>query len=261
MFVPRTDAELDGCPSDRILCVPSSAILGTTDTASARGTDDDDTGSYDPNYMLRPGVHRYIGIIMVSVLAVLAILLWVYVARYRKSATPRDFWCCTGKRKPAKPGPFEREEEGASTAASSTETLSGVKEGHGGEQRVSRQGGGVSEKDGHVDARGVIKEVSGGVVMFTQAPKAAWRGARDRESHHHYSPRSHRSHGHPSPHPPTSPPTTTTTRTPTRTWRTRTTSPSSRSPATPPGVVVLSDAEWTQHEQHVHGVRYEVSRV
>ncbi|KAJ3494674.1 hypothetical protein NLJ89_g10757 [Agrocybe chaxingu] len=37
--------------------------------------------------------------------------------------------------------------------------------------------------------------------------------------------------------------------------------PSSRSPATPPGVVVLSDAEWTQHEQQVHGVRYEVSRV
>jgi len=162
MFIRRADIEADGCPLNRVNCVagPSVAIAGShsgdpMDSASS-STDSTDSTT---QYVNKPGPHRYIGIVMVAVLAFIMVLVWIWYLRRRKLQRARD--------------------AEAELSASSSQSMMEEKQGDGIETKTKSKARPptpvVSEKERSLmlqsEPRGVIKEVSGGVVMFTEAPR------------------------------------------------------------------------------------------
>jgi len=178
MFIPRSESDED-CPPGHISCTIS--IVGTSDSASGL-TDPDNTTTVSPDsYLRRPGAHRYIGIGMVVGMAIVAVGLWMYYARYPRRHLARLF----------------RTRSDHDTIANGDTQKGGGDDGDDGDVKVavdsSAGGGGAkpkrpttssSEKERarnlmlQSEPKGVIKEVSGGVVMYTEVARAV-RG-RDR---------------------------------------------------------------------------------
>ncbi|PPQ88621.1 hypothetical protein CVT25_010198 [Psilocybe cyanescens] len=156
MFLPRADGESDSCPSGHVYCTPSG-------TAAIVGTGDGDSGSdTTTNYSSKPGMHRFIGIAMVIVLLVIVLVSWLcYIKRTRKETwrgSARSILCCGSRRTPS-----------TLPSTSGSEAFN-----------VRPTTPAVSEKERSTilqsEPRGLVKEVSGGVVMFTEAPRAALPG-------------------------------------------------------------------------------------
>ncbi|KAF8807457.1 hypothetical protein BYT27DRAFT_7256058 [Phlegmacium glaucopus] len=140
MFIPR--AVSDACSSSGVACSSSSPDTTPSDTSSGM----------DPSLMERPGARRYIGIAMVLGLFLIIFLAWLYLGKWPRRIFRQ--YCCCSKRLPK---PIDNVREDAPTPAMSSEKDSSIV--------------GSSEK-------GLSKEVSGGMVVFTQVPKAL--GAKDR---------------------------------------------------------------------------------
>ncbi|KAH9486883.1 hypothetical protein JR316_0000948 [Psilocybe cubensis] len=166
MFLPRADGESDGCPSGHVYCAPPSGTAAIVGNQSG----DSDSGSGNTTYANKPGMHRFIGIAMVIVLLVVAFVSWLcYIKRTRKEswgASARAMLCCCGPRR-----------GGGNSSKTSGSDASNVRP-------VTPV---VSEKDQRrssvllqSEPRGLVKEVSGGVVMFTEAPRAALLPGKDR---------------------------------------------------------------------------------
>ncbi|KAF9569626.1 hypothetical protein CPC08DRAFT_2198 [Agrocybe pediades] len=160
MFIRRTDVEADGCPSNRINCDSgtSMAIAGSShsgDPMDSASTSTDSTTT--TQYVDKPGLHRYIGIVMVVVLIVLIIIGWAWYMRRKRQRIAR--------------------EAEAEQAAGDSPNLSegGVVDEKTPNSRFGPLTPVVTEKERSLmlqsEPRGVIKEVSGGVVMFTEAPR------------------------------------------------------------------------------------------
>jgi len=180
MFIPRTEGNED-CPSGHVSCRIS--IVGNSDNASGLTNPGDDTTSIPPDsYLRRPGPHRYIGIGMVVAMVLVMLALWMYYGRYPRRQLARIF----RKRSDHDTQVNEGTEKGGGglgedgdgdVKVDSTVDDSGAK--------LKRPATSSSEKERarnqmlQSEPKGVIKEVSGGVVMYTEVPRAA-RG-RDRQ--------------------------------------------------------------------------------
>ncbi|KAF8203602.1 hypothetical protein BJ912DRAFT_202273 [Pholiota molesta] len=188
MFIRGNDIE--SCPSGHVSCTPANIAVSGTDPS----TNSDPAGS--PSYINKPGVHRYIGIIMVVAIVLVGIVLWAHLAKFPRrklSELSQRCGCCSARRsKPlsekSNPG------EISSTSTSSSNTSRGeFKEG--GEAAAGDEAGAKSdrrraekaklrEKERNLmlqaEPRGVIKEVSGGVVMYTEVPRPALLPRTDR---------------------------------------------------------------------------------
>ena len=170
MLIQRT-GDVEACPSGHLSCSSTNiAVAGGTDSDPLSTTPDAPVAN--TTYYSRPGVHRFIGIGMVIALAVVGFALWVYFAKYprRKLAA---MGLCVGR---AKAGAAPKAGEAGDAA------LGGAPD-DAEAQRAARD---EKEKEKvrnlmlQAEPRGVIKEVSGGVVMYTEAPRPALPPRRDR---------------------------------------------------------------------------------
>lgn len=142
MFIPR-----DGCSkSDSTCSNPSNAAPS-----------DSDTTGVDPSLMEQPGPRRYIGVAMVLGIVFIVFLAWLYLGKWPRKIL-RQYCCCSSRSKQLPKSTDDGRED------TPTPTMSSEKEGTTVE----------------VSDRGMVKEVSGGggVVVFTQVPKAL--GGKDR---------------------------------------------------------------------------------
>lgn len=169
MLIPRSDPTADSC-SGHAPCA--------YDTSTPSNPTEDDNISYLP----RSGPYGYLGITIVASLAVLACVLWLYLARQRAkqakvreaneakapaSKAPRRSRFGIGKRKPPSlPLPIAslaRDTEG-SMIPLSIDTHNHTSTSEKGKQQprwVSQSG----------VRKGLVKEVSGGMVVYTAPSK------------------------------------------------------------------------------------------
>ncbi|KAF8912716.1 hypothetical protein CPB84DRAFT_1841161 [Gymnopilus junonius] len=168
MFVPlvwRTD-DGDNCSSARVYCSPSVAIVasdpsGAATSSAVNDSPDADPTTANPSYINKPGVHRYIGIAMVIVMVVAILFTWLYYSKRTKDKTsPYPHWstyfCCARRRKKSPkwsnvPSPVAEQTPDPELVVSEKERF-----------RMLQS-----------EPRGLIKEVSGGVVMYTEVPRPA----------------------------------------------------------------------------------------
>ncbi|KAF8168046.1 hypothetical protein B0H34DRAFT_792703 [Crassisporium funariophilum] len=141
MFLPRTPDEGDTCPHGQVSCTPSYAIVPSDTT----GSDADDT-NFDPS-MQKPGAHRYIGIGMVAALLLIVLVVWLIYGKWPRSLLRNGFWCC--RRSPS-------EEEVPQSPDTDDDDVKRPEK----ESRRTR------------DSEKVVKQVAGGMVVFTEAPRA-----------------------------------------------------------------------------------------
>jgi len=167
MLIPRSDPTADSC-SGHAPCA--------YDTSTPNPTDD--------SYLPRSGPYGYMGITIVAVLAVLFCALWLYVARQRAmqakeqeaneseapaSKSPRRSQFCIGKRKmsPSLPLPvtsLARDTEGSMIPLSSDSQKDTSVSEKGKQPRWVSQSG---------VRKGLVKEVSGGMVVYTAPNKGS----------------------------------------------------------------------------------------
>jgi len=141
MFLPR--AESDGCSSSDVTsCSPNAA-----------SSDSNGNLGFDPSLLERPGARRYIGIGMVVGLLFIVFLVWLYRGKWPRRILRQYCCCCSRRSQPL----LEPVDDNIRSSGTPTPTTS-------------------SEKD--KSTLGLVKEVSGGVVIFTRVPKAL--GGRDR---------------------------------------------------------------------------------
>ncbi|KAF8973977.1 hypothetical protein BDZ97DRAFT_412617 [Flammula alnicola] len=192
MILPRTDDESDVCPPGHVSCSPSNiVVVGSNDGTS---TTDNSTQSTHSSYLDKPGMHRYIGIAMVAVLVLVIFALWVYFARYPKRKLAHISQSCCGRRKKSSNTLRAPGESSSSTTSSSR---SGSEDGEDDDADDDANAAGRpkakpsrrrSEKEKEkernlmlqAEPKGVIKEVSGGIVMYTEVPRPALLPRRDR---------------------------------------------------------------------------------
>ena len=179
MFIPRTENNED-CPPGHVSCTVS--IVGSSDNASGLTNSGDDTPTTVPadSYLRRPGPHRYIGIGMVVALVLVMIALWMYYGRYPRRQLARIFRKRSDHDTPVNEGTEKGGGGLGEDGDGDVKVDSSVVDG-----KQKRPATSSSEKERarnlmlQSEPKGVIKEVSGGVVMYTEAPRAA-RG-RDRQ--------------------------------------------------------------------------------
>jgi hypothetical protein len=178
MFIPRGESDED-CPPGHVSCTIS--IVGNSDSSSGLMNPDDTTTTIPPDsYLRRPGAHRYIGIAMVVALALVAIGLWMYYARYPRRHLARLFRTRSDHDTVANEGT----EKGGEGGDDGDVKVAVDPSADGGGAQPKRPTTSSSEKERarnlmlQSEPKGVIKEVSGGVVMYTEVPRAV-RG-RDR---------------------------------------------------------------------------------
>ena len=182
MFIPRGENGED-CPPGHVSCTIS--IVGNSDSTSGL-TNPDDTGTIPPDdYLRRPGAHRYIGIGMVVALAIVAVGLWMYYARYPRRHLARLFRTRTRSDHDtlanggAKKGGGEDGDDGDVKVA----VDSPVDDDGGAKPKRPTTSSSEKERARNLmlqsEPKGVLKEVSGGVVMFTEVPRAV----RSRDRH------------------------------------------------------------------------------
>ncbi|KAF9481377.1 hypothetical protein BDN70DRAFT_542122 [Pholiota conissans] len=199
MFLPR-NTDVESCPSGHVSCTPTNIAVSGTDPSTTSET----AGS--PSYVSKPGMHRYIGIVMVVIIVLFGFALWVYFAKYprRKLSALSERWgwsCCAQRLKaqssPEKPTAGDISRSSSTSSSSSHCSRGGDKEGgeavarnnegESGKRRAEKEK--LREKERNLmlqaEPRGVIKEVSGGVVMYTEVPRPALLPRRDR----HHGPR------------------------------------------------------------------------
>jgi len=167
MFVPlvwRTD-EGDNCSSASGDC-GSMAIVGSdpsgaATSSAANDSPDADSATPTSHYLSKPGIHRFIGVAMVLVMVFAILLIWLYCYKRKTSTYPHRvsaYFCCGRRRKKSK-----WTNVALPVAEQSPE--------------VEPQTPVVSEKERsqmlQSEPRGLIKEVSGGVVMYTEVPRPA----------------------------------------------------------------------------------------
>ncbi|KDR85047.1 hypothetical protein GALMADRAFT_315338 [Galerina marginata CBS 339.88] len=173
MFIhsPRTDDEGDACPSGHVYCAPSgSGSGGNTTTASSNSSDSLSGNS---------GMHRFIGIAMVIVMVLLAAAAWLYYAKVTKKrkraggSSWSSYLCCGRWKKSAPTIPGDNNSEAPLD-------MLGKPKMEDAKTPITY----VSEKERSMmlqaEPRGLIKEVSGGIVIYTEPPRAAALPGRDR---------------------------------------------------------------------------------
>ena len=105
-----------------------------------------DNAGFDPSLTENPGAHRFIGVAMVAGLILIVFLVWLYLGRWPRKMLQQYCCCCRRSEEPPKP----IDEETPPIQSTSQE----------GDERTAQD----SEK---------VKEVSGGMVVFTKVvPKA-----------------------------------------------------------------------------------------
>lgn len=161
MLIQRT-GDVEACPSGHLSCSSVNiAVAGGTDSDPLSTTPDAPVAN--TTYYSRPGVHRFIGIGMVIALAVVAFALWVYFAKYPRRKLAEMGFCVRRAKAGAAPKAGEAGDAALKGAPDDAEA-----------QRTARD---EKEKEKarnlmlQAEPRGVIKEVSGGVVMYTEAPR------------------------------------------------------------------------------------------
>lgn len=161
MYIPRADGESDGCASGHVYCTPNTGSVAIVGDNSGDTADGPSTTNYKNN---KPGLHRYIGIVMVMILVIVAFCSWVYYMKRSRPSSPTGSngsgdWICCGSRKKSPSTSGEAPEDSPDMRA-------------------------ISEKERSTmlqsEPKGLIKEVSGGVVMFTEAPRPAVLPSKDR---------------------------------------------------------------------------------
>ncbi|PPQ64383.1 hypothetical protein CVT26_002090 [Gymnopilus dilepis] len=157
------------------MAIVGSDPSGAATTSAVNDTPDPDTPS--PYVNDKPGVQRFIGIAMVAAMLLAILFVWLYTSRRpkpdssSKSQTPtyphsaRSYFCCGRRRKRASSSKWT--EVALPVAEQSADELAEH------EPRSPT----VSEKERskmlQSEPRGLIKEVSGGVVMYTEVPRPA----------------------------------------------------------------------------------------
>ena len=126
------------------------ASISCTATEVSCSSDSDSSSGFDPYYMNKQGPHRYIGIAMVAVLILIVFLVWVYRGRWPRKMLQQYCYCRRSKELP--------DDETPPTQTKSSE------------MHKSTQG----------DSDQLVKEVSAGMVVFTNVPKAL----RAKDGHH-----------------------------------------------------------------------------
>jgi len=177
MFLPRTESE--DCPVWHVSCTRS--MVGNSDNAPGNTKSVDTTS--DMSYLSRPGPRRYIGIGMVVAMAFVVLVLWMYYAQYPR----RHLTWIYGSRLDHDSSLVN---EGGTAESSEKD---GERVGHDADIKVvdsSADGSGSkptqkskrprttrSQREQarnrmlQSEPRGVIKEVSGGLVVFTEVPR------------------------------------------------------------------------------------------
>lgn len=194
MFIPRGN-DIESCPSGHVSCTPANIAISGTDPS----TNSDPAGS--PSYVSKPGMHRYIGVIMVVAIVLIGVVLWAYLAKYPRrklNELSQRCGCCSARRSKSLSEKSNPGDISSTTSTSSSNTSRGeFKEGdkEGGEAAAGDEAGAKSdrrraekaklrEKERNrmlqAEPRGVIKEVSGGVVMYTEVPRPALLPRSDR---------------------------------------------------------------------------------
>ncbi|KIM48151.1 hypothetical protein M413DRAFT_22691 [Hebeloma cylindrosporum] len=173
MFVPRADNDED-CPPGHVSCTIS--IVGNSDSVPGATNPDDTTTIPSDSYLQRPGAHRYIGIGMVVAMVLVAVALWMYYARYPRRHLARIFNTRSDHDTLAN-GVAEKGGGGGDDDDGDVKVVDSSVDGGGG-AKPKRPTTSSSEKERarnmmlQSEPKGVIKEVSGGVVMYTEAPRA-----------------------------------------------------------------------------------------
>jgi hypothetical protein len=125
-------------------------------------------------------MHRYIGIGMVAAMALVAVALWMYYARYPRRHLARLFRTRSDHDRLADGG---TEKGGGEEDDEDVKVVDSPVDGSGAKRKRPATSSSEKERARNLmlqsEPKGVIKEVSGGVVMYTEVPRAA-RG-RDRQ--------------------------------------------------------------------------------
>ena len=175
MLLPRSDPTVDSCSGHTNPCAYDS-IIPTYDGTS---TNFRTSGSYG-----------YMGITMVVILALLAGAFWLYLARKRamrakvqeanqpESKQPRRPLFTIGSRKPSHSPPATASQKGPEVALLPKST-----EKHSKRASVPENGKQPRWVSQSGVRKGLVKEVSGGMVVYTARPKpTAQPPRRDRRS-------------------------------------------------------------------------------
>lgn len=179
MFIPRSENDED-CPPGHVTCTTSIVVNSDNGPDVTNPNDPSDTSTVPSNsYLQRPGAHRYIGIGMVVVMALVAFGLWMYYARYPRRHLARLFKRRSDHDTVANGG-MEKGSDGDGDG--NVKVVDTPVDGSGAKPRRPPTSSSEKERARNLmlqsEPKGIIKEVSGGVVMYTEVPRAA-RG-RDR---------------------------------------------------------------------------------
>lgn len=159
--------DIEPCPPGRISCPANNIVVsGNTDT-DPLGTTPGPPPPTTITYSSKPGVHRFIGIGMVTVLVLIAFALWLRFAKYprRKLAAAGWQWGWCGPR----PKPADSAASGDAPGAGNDDAE--AQRAEKGEKERERERERARNQMLQAEPRGVIKEVSGGVVMYTEVPR------------------------------------------------------------------------------------------
>lgn len=151
LIIPR--AESDSC---------SSSDADQSCSPNAAPSDSDGNAGFDQSLFEKPGGRRYIGIGMVIGLFLIVFIIWLYRGKWPRRML-RQYGCCSCCSRRSQQPPESVVDDNRENSGTPTPIL-------------------PTEKDrrrtlGDAD-RELVKEVSGGMVVFTKVPKAL--GGKDR---------------------------------------------------------------------------------
>jgi len=176
--MPLIRSESDGCPAGRV-CVSSST---TGDDVSAKTTSS--AAGEDSSHHAHPGAHRYIGIIMVAVLATVCLAIYIYFFWWRRRALKYGFFgpaLPVTIRRGRKKDEEQQEKVGEDLMASRPTTCMSDGVTVVGEPKKSKKRS--RNEEASDEDREIVKQVSGGLVFFAELPRVAAPPRRDVRHH------------------------------------------------------------------------------
>ena len=176
--MPLIRSESDGCPAGRV-CVSSSS---TGDDVSAKTTPGGPPE--DSSYHAHPGPHRYIGIVMVAVLATVCLTVYLYFFWWRRRTLKYGFFgpaLPTTLRRRRRKDVEQQEKLGGDLLASRPTTCVSDVVTVVGEPKKSKKRS--RNEEASDEDREIVKQVSGGLVFFAELPRVAAPPRRDVRHH------------------------------------------------------------------------------